>query len=136
MYYNFSFTTVIHWKITRQKERKDKGKVHDVAIKQICDLANTTESDLEIKVCSVQQQLNSFDCGVFSVAFLVDALDANNDIGQHCNAEKMRFHCRTCLTNEVFSPFPKSVKRSKVCASTTLFVDVCCIVADRFSNMR
>ena len=104
-----------------------KGKIHDVALKQICDLANCTESTLEIKVRSVQQQLNSLDCGVFSVALLVDVLDGNNDICQNYNAEKMRFHFLTCLKNEVFIPFPRSRKRSKVCASAILFVDVYCI---------
>ena len=62
-----------------------------------------------------------------SAAFLVNALDSNNDIGQNYNAEKMRFHFLTCLKNEVFSPFPRSTKRSKVFAPTLLFVDVYCI---------
>ena len=39
----------------------------------------------------MQQQLKSFDFGVFSVAFYVDALVDNNDIGQDSNAEKMSF---------------------------------------------
>ena len=69
-----------------------KGKIHDAALKQIYDLANCTQSTLEIKVRSVQEQLNSFDCDLISVAFLVDALDGNNDIGQNHNAEEMRFH--------------------------------------------
>ena len=104
-----------------------KGKIHDVALKQICDFAKCTESSLEIKVRSVQQQANSFDCGVFSVTFLVDALDGNKDIGQNYNVEKMRFHFLTCLKNGGFSPFPRSTEKSKVCASTILFVDVYCI---------
>ena len=70
------------------------------------------------------QQLNSFDCAVFSVAFLVNALDGNNDIGQNYNVEKMRFGFLTCLKNGVLSPFPRSAERSKVCASTILFADV------------
>ena len=39
----------------------------------------------------------------------------------------MRFHFLTCLKNGVFSPFPRTTERSKVCASTRLFVDVYCI---------
>ena len=39
----------------------------------------------------------------------------------------MRFHFLTCLKNGVFSPFPRRTERSKVCASTILFVDVYCI---------
>ena len=101
-----------------------KRKILDVALKKLCDLANCTESALEIKVRSLQQQLNSFDCGVFSVAFLIDALDGNNDIGQNYNDKEMRFHFLICLLNKVFSPFPKSTERSKVCASKILFVDV------------
>ena len=104
-------------------------KIQDVALKQICDLANCTERTLEIKVRSVQQQLNFLDCGVFSVAFLVNTFDGNNDIGQNYNAEEMRFHFLTCLKNGVFIPFPRSTKRGKVCASAILFVDVywiCC----------
>ena len=124
LYYNFRFTTVVCLKNTRRKKRKYKGKIHDVALKQICDLVNCTESTLEIKVRCVLQQLNSFDCGVFSFAFLVDALDGSNDIGRNDNAEKMRFNFRTCLKNEVFSPLPRSTKRSKVCASTILFANV------------
>ena len=37
----------------------------------------------------------------------------------------MRFHFLTCLKNGVFSPFPRRTERSKVCASTILFVNVC-----------
>ena len=61
---------------------------------------------------------------MFSVAFLIDALDGNNGIGQNCSDKEMRFHFLICLLNKVFSPFPKSTERSKVCASTILFVDV------------
>ena len=127
MYYSFSFTTLIRWKNTQQKKRKYKGKIQEVALRQICDLVNCTESAIEIKVCSVQQQLNCFNSGVFFVTFLVNALDGHNDIGQNYNAEKMRFHFRACLTNEVFGPFLRSTKRSKVLASTILFVDIYCI---------
>ena len=104
-----------------------KGKIHDAALKQIYDLANCTQSTLEIKVRSVQEQLNSFDCDLISVAFLVDALDGNNDIGQNHNAEEMRFHFQICLKNELFSPFPRNTERSKVFAPRTLSVDVYCI---------
>ena len=55
-----------------------------------------------------------------------------NDIGQNYNAEKMRFHFLTCLKDEVFSPFPRSTERSKVCASAILFVDVYCICRKPF----
>ena len=80
----------------------------------------------------MQQQVNSIDCGVFSVALLVDALDGNNDIGQNYNVEKTKFYFSTCLKNGVFSPFPRSTERSKVCASTILFVDVYCICRTPF----
>ena len=75
----------------------------------------------------MQQQLKSFDFDAFSVAFYVDALVDNNDIGQHSNAEKMRFHFLTCLKNEVFKPFSRSTKRSKACTSSIYFVDIFCI---------
>ena len=60
----------------------------------------------------MQQRLNSFQWGVSSAAFYVDALDDDSDTGQHCNAEK------------VFSPFQRITKRSKVCTSTIYFVDI------------
>ena len=80
-----------------------------------------------MKIRSVKQKLNSINSGVFSVAFLLDALDGNNDIRQNYNAEEMRFHLPTCFKNEVFSPFPRSTERSKVCAPTILFFDIYCI---------
>ena len=77
----------------------------------------------------MQQQLNSIDCGVFSVAFLVDALNGNNNtnISQNYNVEKMRFHFLTSLRNGVFSPFPRITERGKDSASTILFADLYCI---------
>lgn len=103
-----------------------KAKLHNLGLKIICDVANCTESTLEVEVRSVQQQLNSFDCGVFSVAFLLDVLDGNNEKTNY-NSEKMRCHFLSSLKNTFFSPFPKSTNRSKVCASTILIADVYCI---------
>ena len=80
----------------------------------------------------MQKQANSFECGVFSVAIVVDALDGNNDIGQNYNVKKVRFHFLTCLKNGGFSPFPRGTEKSKVCASTILFVDVYCICCRPF----
>ena len=117
LYNNLTFTTVIRCtneKYTTQHQNK--------SVTQLAE-----QNLLQSKVCSVQQQLKSFDFGAFSVAFYVDALVDNNDIGQHSNAEKMRFHFLTCLKNEVFKPFSRSTKRSKACTSSIYFVDIFCI---------
>ena len=82
-------------------------------------------------------QQHYIDYGVFSVAFYVDALDGYNDIGQHNNAEKMRFCFLTCLKNEVFSPFPRSTEGSKACSSTKFFLLISFVfVTERFSDMK
>lgn len=75
----------------------------------------------------MQQQLYFFNFSVFSFAFLVNAPDNNYDIGQHYNAEKMRFRFVTCINNDVVNPLPCSIKRMKVRAANILFADVYCV---------
>ena len=113
-----------------------KGKIHDAALKQICDLAKCTKSSLEIKARSVQQQSNSFDCGLFSVALLVDSLDGNNNISQNYNVEKMRFHFLTCLKMEFSVRSQEEQKEVKSVLQQYCLLMSTVFVVDHFSNMR
>ena len=78
----------------------------------VADLSLAVDDKIRVKVKPVQQQHNSFDCGVFSVAFMVDVLHDGKPIGQGYDVDQMRQHLLSCVENGKFSPFPK-VKKVK-----------------------
>ena len=85
--------------------------------KQISDLVFTNQLLLKMIILAVQQQRNAVDCGVFSIAFAVDALFDVCPIGQGYDVAKMRKHLISCLQTGTFTPFPRIEKRQKISKS-------------------
>ena len=83
-------------------------------MKQICDLANCSESVLGIILSSVQQQSNGVTCGVFLIVFGFDFLYGFAEIGKFFNIGKLRSHLLNCLEEEEFTLFLRSHKHTKL----------------------
>ena len=68
----------------------------------------------KINLPNVQQQLNSVDCGVFAIAFLVMFCENGfTSITETVfDTQNMREHFASCLENNFFVPFPKKGKKS------------------------
>ena len=56
----------------------------------------------------VQQQLNSFDCGLFAIAFAVSICFGKNPENERYIPEKMRQHAAKIFTSRMLIPFPTS----------------------------
>ena len=71
---------------------------------------------MNVSLLKVQQQRNSIDCGIFSIAFCTGfcytgrkgVLQAEFDV------VKMRGHLANCMENMELKPFPKVIKRLKL----------------------
>ena len=79
------------------------------AVLQMAKIYSIPESQsiLEIQKLSVQQQKGTVDCGLFSVAYAVEMCLGRNPQCASFAQEKMRNHLYACLTNKLFTPFPK-----------------------------
>lgn len=64
----------------------------------------------------VQQQENSYDCGLFAIAFAFHLAQGDEPSALNFDCQKMRQHLVACFENEVMSSFPMKVKGSSVCA--------------------
>ena len=58
----------------------------------------TTSSEIIFSVQNVQQQPNSTDCGVFTIAFLVKLLLDGDPTGVQFDVSRLRLHLYECLT--------------------------------------
>lgn len=80
---------------------------------QIAQIYGRSQSNLLVHVPKVQQQPNSYDCGIFAIAHAVEfCLNPKTYSGkQNFDFSCMRTHLTTCLENEKFEPFPKESSR-------------------------
>ena len=82
------------------------------SILQIASIYKCNQKLLSIRKLAVQQQNGTLDCGIFAVAFAVEACEGN-DISVACfDQMMMRQHMHVCLQEGVFHSFPK-MKRSQ-----------------------
>ena len=84
------------------------GRVKDTIKLQICKIMKCKSSTLTINVQPVQQQTNSVDCGIFSVAFMYYQLCGKNVSLISLDPEKLRAHFLLCLQNGIFTDFPET----------------------------
>ena len=71
------------------------------------------KSKLNVKIPCVQQQHNSYDCGLFAIANMMEF--ATNRYSGLTDAhlkfsyvqKEMRWHLKKCLTQKYMEPFPK-----------------------------
>lgn len=87
---------------------------------QLSQIYTSQNSILQIKVPRVQQQPNSYDCGLFAIAHAVEFCYNNGQINTNVSfiVEEMRKHLVYCLENGKFYPFPKEIKKTRTAAFT------------------
>ena len=78
-------------------------------------LSQTSSSILQVKVPRVQQQPNSYDCGLFAIANVVEFCFNPNGFNTRVSytVSKMREHLIECLERGNMTPFPKETVRGR-----------------------
>ena len=91
------------------KSLRNNIKIH------LSQIYRSSSSILEVKVPRVQQQPNSYDCGLFSIANVVEFCfkpDCFNTRVTY-STSKMREHLIQCLESGNMTPFPKEAVRGR-----------------------
>ena len=84
------------------------GKISSSVQKQTASILRTSVDKIIFSVQSVQQQMNTSDCGVFAIAFLVELLFDGDPTTVMFDVGKMRSYLHCCLRSRKFDhPFPK-----------------------------
>ena len=80
---------------------------------------------LTVRFIKVQQQNNSFDCGVFAIAFLMEILTHTDPARKHftSTSQEMRNHLHDLLTLKKYESFPGSTKRGPSTAPIIVTID-------------
>ena len=105
-----------------------RKKLPKSVVRTIAKIRSTEDAILELRKVNVQQQENGIDCGVFSIAFLVEILFGNDPRNCSFFPGGMREHLLTCLQLKEFSMFPKTTNRvpkSKSCIEKHRVFCVC-----------
>ena len=76
---------------------------------QLPQIYSTTSAVLQVKIPRVQQHSNSYDCGLFAIANVVEVCFAPDSFNTRVTykVSKMREHLIECLDNGNTSQFPK-----------------------------
>ena len=82
---------------------------------QLSQIYRTSSSILQVKVPRVQQQPNSYDCGLFAIANVVEFCFNPNGFNTRVSytVSKMREHLIECLERGNMTPFPKETVRGR-----------------------
>ena len=56
---------------------------------------------------NVQRQTDSFNCGVFAIAYAADIIYGINPVNSTYDVKFLRAHLIKCLESESLEPFPK-----------------------------
>ena len=80
---------------------------------------------IKVNIQSVQQQTNSVDCGIYSIASAASLLHGENPELIHYDSSLLRPHLLTCIQNNYFHPFPKVRYTGRVrrCAKSIYHLD-------------
>lgn len=74
-------------------------------------LLGTSQQEMSYVVKNCQQQQNSFDCGVFAIAFATSLVFGQNPSDVIYNTHHLRKHLKNCLDIKKLSLFPTSASR-------------------------
>ena len=90
----------------------DKSPNNNLLI-QMSQIYGKSNKKLNIHIPKVQPQPNSFDCGLFAIAHLVEFCLTGSAFSPKYNFEVplMRNHLLKCIENKKFEPFPKQSSR-------------------------
>ena len=85
---------------------------------QLCQIYNV--NNLSIKLPRIQQQPNSYDCGLFAIANTVEFCHNPNKFNFNVTykIEEMREHLCLCLERGKLYPFPKEEQKTRLSAFT------------------
>ena len=73
---------------------------------QICAMLHSYKPFIDVEHINVQDQMNAFDCGVFTLAFVTALCAGQNPENLFFTRKLLRPHLLKCLENEDISPFP------------------------------
>ena len=79
--------------------------------KAVCSILRPKESVLHFDLVNVQQQLNSWDCGLFAVAFATELVHERSPSCRHFDVKLFRPHLLDCLKEGTLSCFPSKSRR-------------------------
>ena len=83
--------------------------LNDHTLIQIASLLKSERPSISIKKISTQQQSGFLDCGLFAIAYSLEAcLGTTRTVKQKFDQKKMRQHLINCLENNLLTPFPKT----------------------------
>lgn len=89
------------------KSLKEQLKdIYQIAAKDGC---------LIISEMPVQQQTNSYDCGLFAIAFALHLAGGDEPSAVNFNCSRMRQHLIKCFEDELLLPFPTQVEETVHC---------------------
>lgn len=97
-------------------------------MKQIAAIVKSNSHQISLFLEKVQGQRNSFDCGIYAIAFITDLCHGINPAThQYSSSKELRQHLVNCFSNGSMSPFPiVASKEHKLAIKATLNVYCCC----------
>eukprot|EP00794_Sanderia_malayensis_P004341 gene4341-4918_t len=102
------------------------GNINQAVKQQICHLMKCQHDIIKVKVAPVQQQKNSFDCGVFSIAFMHSTVVGENISTISYDQVKMRSTLLQSLLRNTVLPFPPAPYKVKRCRPKTIEIPIFC----------
>lgn len=83
--------------------------LNDHTLIQIASLLKSERPSISIQKISTQQQSGFLDCGLFAIAYSLEAcLGTTRTVKQKFDQKKMRQHLINCLEINLLAPFPKT----------------------------
>ena len=77
---------------------------------QICSRDTAAKNRIEMYSVNMAQQIGSFDCGLFAIAYTVELCLKNNPANLQFDQSTMRAHYNNCLANRRFTSFQHSAR--------------------------
>ena len=77
----------------------------------VCSFLRPKVNTLSFDIMNVEGQSNSFDCGVYAIAFATHLANGLDPVPFRWDSKNMRKHLLTCLINGKLVPFPTLGKR-------------------------
>ncbi|KZS01293.1 Uncharacterized protein APZ42_002096, partial [Daphnia magna] len=76
-------------------------------------LLKTDEKKMTYIVKQCQRQNNSYDCGVFAIAFATSLANGEDPTGMLYDPKQLRPHLNECMTSGKLTSFPSTISRRK-----------------------
>eukprot|EP00794_Sanderia_malayensis_P013552 gene13552-14952_t len=104
-----------------------QGRIPQKIAQQIANLLKSEEDVITVNILPVQQQSNSVDCGVYSIAFVRAILGGNTNLdGVNFDHVKMRTHLLSAPLKNRLDMFPTTTKTVKKCDRKIIEINVFC----------